>query len=439
MIRKAISFISRDIWNFNLEDLPKNQSFLIRQLQIIVLAIRGFNEDKCGLRASALTMFSILSVVPILALAFGIAKGFSLEERLEVEIKSAFAANPDIVEFMLDFAHSALNNTQGGLVAGIGVVVLLWTVMRVLNNIETSFNEIWEIRKPRSIFRKFSDYLTIILVAPILIVIAGGLTGFASSNVIMLTEKINWLGFTKPYVEGSMGLIPYFIIWTVLTLLYMVMPNTKVRFIPALIAGVVVGTVFQLFEQSYIWFQVEVSTYNAIYGSFAALPLFILWMQISWLLVLFGAELSFAHQNVANYQFESGANEVNVIQQRVLALMMMRELVRNIQNEEEPISAGDFSRMFNSPIRLIRQILAKLEENHLVQEVAADNVREDDRYILATDFSELTIQDVLMKIEKSGPELPLKSTQLKKRTEEVLSELRGDIRQSQKNILVKDL
>ena len=333
----------------NIDDLPKNRGFFIRQLRVIVLAIRGFNEDKVSLHATALSLFSVLSVVPILALAFGIAKGFGLEVMMQEEIKKAFVANPDIANFLIDFATTALSNTKGGLIAGIGVVVLLFTAMRVLNNIEVAFNEVWQIKKPRPLFRKFSDYLTMILVGPILVLLSSSLTVFISTSVTRLIDNYDFLEIIAPFIEGSLSYVPYLIMWLVFTLLYVVMPNTKVKFGPALFAGIIIGTVFQLFEQAYIFFQVEVSTYNAIYGSFAAIPLFIIWMQASWLMILFGAELSFAHQNVSSYQFESGALEVNDRQKRLLAVLMLKGFIDNIHNHEEPVSAPELSIKYHSP------------------------------------------------------------------------------------------
>ncbi len=439
MFKKLIKYFTKDLWLFNLEELPRNRSFFIKQLRVLVLAVRGFNEDRCSLRASALTMFSILSVVPVLALAFGIAKGFGLEEALEVQIQEAFAANPDIASFLLDFAHSALQNTKGGLVAGVGVIVLIWTVMRVLSNIEGSFNEIWQIKRSRSLFRKFTDYLTIILVAPLLVVFSSSITGFASANAINILESVEWLSFMKTIVTSSLDYLAYLIIWVVLTLLYIIMPNTKVKLVPALIAGIIAGTFFQWFEQAYIWFQVEVSTYNAIYGSFAALPLFILWLQVSWLLVLFGAELSFAHQNVDYYQYESGVEDANDKQRTLLSVMIVKTFIDNFQHHHKPITASDLSKSIGSPIRLIRTVLDRLEQAEFVARVAGSGAMEEDRYILATDTHDLTLADLLNSLSETGQQIPLGESEILTKASSVIEKLRGEFKKSPHNILVRDL
>jgi membrane protein len=423
----------------NIDDLPKNRGFFIRQLRVIVLAIRGFNEDKVSLHATALSLFSVLSVVPILALAFGIAKGFGLEVMMQEEIKKAFVANPDIANFLIDFATTALSNTKGGLIAGIGVVVLLFTAMRVLNNIEVAFNEVWQIKKPRPLFRKFSDYLTMILVGPILVLLSSSLTVFISTSVTRLIDNYDFLEIIAPFIEGSLSYVPYLIMWLVFTLLYVVMPNTKVKFGPALFAGIIIGTVFQLFEQAYIFFQVEVSTYNAIYGSFAAIPLFIIWMQASWLMILFGAELSFAHQNVSSYQFESGALEVNDRQKRLLAVLMLKGFIDNIHNHEEPVSAPELSIKYHSPIRLIRKLLDQLLEVGYIREVVTKEESKEGAYQLAVESAELSLYEVLNVLETRGNVLPLKESEMLKRADEVLEKIKGDLKKSPNNILIKDL
>ena len=163
---------------------------------------------------------------------------------------------------------------------------------------------------------------------------------------------------------------------------------------------------FQLFEQAYIFFQVEVSTYNAIYGSFAAIPLFIIWMQASWLMILFGAELSFAHQNVSSYQFESGALEVNDRQKRLLAVLMLKGFIDNIHNHEEPVSAPELSIKYHSPIRLIRKLLDQLLEVGYIREVVTKEESKEGAYQLAVESAELSLYEVLNVLETRGNVLP---------------------------------
>ena len=438
MIRRLINFLTKDVWLINIDELPKGRSFLIQQLRILILAARGFKEDQCQIRGSALTIFTLLSVVPVLAMAFGIAQGFGLEQRLEAEIHNAFDATPEISAFLIDFASSALNRTQGGLVAGIGVLILLWSVISVLGNIEAAFNEIWGVKKSRNFFRKFSDYLAITLVAPFLIILSSSITVFIASNVASLISDVDTLSFLEPLIKGSLNFLPYVIVWLVFSLLYIVMPNTKVRFVPALIAGIVAGTAFQIFQEAYIAFQVYVTSYNAIYGSFAALPLFIIWLQISWILILFGAELSFAHQNVRNFEFESGARSVSSLQKLVLSVLVFRELIRAQVEDRGAMDPTELSKMFNSPIRLIGGVIDLLEEQHLVTQVISDKGKEEN-YIVSADYHDMHLIDFMRMVETAGNEMPLKETELKKKVEDLLSQIKTDFEGSSMNVLLKDI
>ncbi|HIA10916.1 MAG TPA: YihY/virulence factor BrkB family protein, partial [Flavobacteriales bacterium] len=199
-IQELTKFIKTDVWKIRLKDQSKNKSFLIKQLRIILLAMRGFDEDKCLLRASALTFYSLLSIVPVVAMIFGIAKGFGIESMLEEQFKASDRANQEVMDFILEFANSMLENTKGGLVAGIGIVVLFWSVMKVLGNIEQSFNDIWEIKRARALVRKFSDYLSIMLIAPVLVIMSGSATVYISTQIVTITESIAIFGFFMPVV-----------------------------------------------------------------------------------------------------------------------------------------------------------------------------------------------------------------------------------------------
>jgi membrane protein len=182
-----------------------------------------------------------------------------------------------------------------------------------------------------------------------------------------------------------------------------------------------------------------VSTYNAIYGSFAAIPLFIIWMQASWLMILFGAELSFAHQNVSSYQFESGALEVNDRQKRLLAVLMLKGFIDNIHNHEEPVSAPELSIKYHSPIRLIRKLLDQLLEVGYIREVVTKEESKEGAYQLAVESAELSLYEVLNVLETRGNVLPLKESEMLKRADEVLEKIKGDLKKSPNNILIKDL
>ena len=322
MFQKIVDFLKKDIWRISFNDMPKYKIIIVKQLRVLLLAFRGYDEDKVSLRSSALTFYSMLSVVPVAAMAFGISKMVGIDKHLTRSLNDQFTGQQEVLEWIIKFANSFLENTKGGLIAGIGAIILFWSVMKVFANIESSFNAIWQIRKGRTWFRKFSDYISMLIVAPILLVSSSSATVFLTTALKDLVAEVSFLSMIGPVIFMFVRLIPYVLIWFLLTMVFMVMPNTKVNFKSAFIAGVISGTAFVLVQWIYIHFQVGVSKYNAIYGSFAALPLFLIWMQMSWLIILFGAEISFAVQNVEKYEFEPDSQNLSSYSLRVITLMI---------------------------------------------------------------------------------------------------------------------
>jgi len=401
MIERAINFLTVDIWRISLKKQPSKRSFLIRQLRIVLLAVRGFDEDKCQLRASALTFYSLLSFVPVVAMAFGIAKGFGFERHLERELLDRFPSQQDILGQVIGFAHSMLENTKGGMIAGIGLLILFWTVIKVLGHIERSFNDVWEIKEGRPFGRKFGDYLSMMLIAPVLMIASSGTTVFIKTQITLITEKIALLGAFSPLIFSILSLSPYIVIWSLFVFMYIFMPNTKVDFRSGLLAGIVAGTVFQIAQMLYITFQVGVAKYNAIYGSFAALPLFLIWLQASWLIVLFGAEISFAHQNVDTYEFESDCKQISNRFGLLLSLWIACTSVKALAKGGSPFTPSEISHALDIPIRLVRQILYELVESGILAEVRTPDERTF-AYQPACDIHRYTVKYVTDALDARG-------------------------------------
>jgi len=439
MISQSIDFLSEGMWRINLKTVPGKKSFFIKQLRVIVLAIRGFDEDKCQLRASALTFYTLLSLVPVVAMAFGIAKGFGFEKLLEKQLFEKFPGQEEVIGEVIGFAQSLLENTQGGVIAGVGVAVLFWTVIKVLGHIERSFNDVWEIKEARSFGRKFGDYLSIMLIAPILVIASSSVTVFIRTQIELITEKVALLGFFSSFIFSALKLFPYLVIWLLFTFIYILMPNTKVNFRSGLLAGIVAGTVFQISQHLYIAFQVGVAKYNAIYGSFAALPLFLVWLQLSWLIVLFGAEISFAHQNVDTYEFESDCKGISAIFKKLLSLNVAHLLVKHFSTGKKPLTAEEISQRLEIPIKLVRQILYELVESSTLAETRTDDEKTFS-YQPARDINILTIKYVMEALEKRGvDDLPVARTKELQILSDSLKAFADVIEKSPENRLLKDI
>jgi len=439
MLAKITNFIQTDIWRMRLRDHSRGKSLLIRFLRVVVLAIRGFNENKCKFRASALTFFSLLSIVPVVALMFGIAKGFGLQERVAAQILEKMKGQEEVANRVIAFSNSLLDQTSGGVIAGVGVIFLFWTIISLLSNIEGSFNDIWGVVKPRTFGRKVSDYLVTMLVCPILLAVAGGATIFLSGQIQTLTEKFPMLNNFGPAFWLVMKLLPYLTVWISFTFIFIFMPNTKVGFVSGLIAGIVAGTLFQLVQWGYVNCQVQLTAKYAIYGSFAALPLFLLWLQFSWFIILFGAEVSFAHQNVETYEFEPDCLSASHSFKTLLSILITQRLVRRFCDGEKPIDASDLSHELEIPVRLVRQLLYDLSESGIISEVRKGEDKEL-AYQPATDVDKLTVKFIIDRLEQRGTSsIPvLRSAEMDKLSD-CLRQFDATIEKSPANVLLKNL
>ncbi|MFO8047912.1 MAG: YhjD/YihY/BrkB family envelope integrity protein [Desulfosudaceae bacterium] len=401
LVAKVRQYVREDIWRVRLQEITGKKGLLLGGVRIFLIAAREFVHDKCPLRSSALTFYSLISIVPVIAMAFVVAKGFGLQNLLEKQLLEQFAGQQEVVNRVVEYAQAMLKQTRGGLLAGIGAVLLFWAVIRVFNNIEKSFNDIWGNASARTIRQKFSDYLSLILIVPLLLVLSGSATVLISSQVTIITEKIAFLGFFSPVIMFLLKLLPLIFIWILFTFIYMFMPNTRVNIKSGVIAGVVAGTVFKLLQWSYLYFQVGMSRYNAIYGSFAALPLFLIWLKLSWLIVLFGAELSFAHQNADEYELEPDSRQISPALRRILSLSVVHLLVKNFQKGETPLTTSQISRTLDIPIRLLRIIVEQLFESGLIISTAPGDGGESG-WMPARDINDLTVSYVLETLDKNG-------------------------------------
>jgi len=436
---RSLEFVKTDIWRIRLKDLSRNRSFGIRLLRIVLLATRGFAEDRIHLRASALTLYSLLGIVPVLAMAFGIAKGFGFERFLQKDLLERFQGQEEVAIRIIDFAHSLLEATKGGVIAGVGMVVLFWAVIRVLRDIENSFNDIWGIEESRSLGRKFSDYLTILVISPILLTMSGSITIFVNTQVAMITAKFEVLGYISGPIFFLLSFLPYCMIWGLFAFIYILVPNTKVRFRSGLIAGIIAGSVYLLVQWGYVHFQVGVAKYNAIYGSFAALPLFLIWLQVSWIIVLIGAEIAFAHQNVDTYEFEPDSKQISLSFRRLLSVMVAHLLTQRFAKGEKPLPAQEISRTLEIPIRLLRQILFELVHSGIVSEIKVTD-QNDPAYQPALSIDGLTLVRVIDALDQRGvASLPVAETEASASLSAALETFREMIDQSPANRLLKDI
>lgn len=401
-VKKTKEFYTNDIWHLKLDKFPRWQRWFIKILRITLLAVKDFNDKQLILRSSALTYYTLLSIVPVIAMIFGIAQGFGLENYISEQLSKAFDGQPEVRDNLMSYSHNMLQNTSGGWVAGFGFMLLIWSVVQVLGNIENALNSIWHVHRARSWSRKFTDYLSIMVIAPVFIILTGSVNIFISTEIQNLAEALSVLGNTvKQLIIISIKFVPFISTWLLFFFVYMVMPNTRVKIRSALLAGIIAGTFFQLFQWGYIEFQVGVSRSNAIYGSFASIPMFITWLYFSWTIVLIGAEISYSIQNVTHFEGQQKTRNISHEQRMLYHLHIIHLIVKRFKNGEDAPSLAEISHKLDIPAPMCRSVADHSIRAGLIVESIEPKTKEG-IFTPAIDISKLTLGFVIGRIEGLG-------------------------------------
>ncbi len=436
---KIIHFLTQGVWQLNKEELTRSKGLFLKPVRIVLLTVRGYVRDGCALQASALTFYTLLSIVPVAAMAFGIAKGFGLEQRLESQLYLQFAGQEEILSKVIGFAHTLLENTKGGLIAGIGVALLFWSAVKVLTHIENSLNHIWKVNA-RTFVRKFTDFLTIMIIGPLLVTASSSANVFITTQVKAITGKLALLEAASPVIYTLLKLLPFGLVWLLFFMVYMIMPNTQVRFPSAIIAGVIAGTIYQLTQGLYISAQVLVSKYNAIYGSFAALPLFLIWLQLSWMIVLLGAEIAYAHQHVSHFTMATDYRKTSPDFRRRYALHILRLIIHRFQEGESPLSIDGISRQLKAPFLLVEELTGQLCQGGLISRVEGNKNNGPSVFQPARDIHTITVASVIDALDKRGEkQFPVDNDDDFAVVSKAVDDVRKEMARSEANQLVKDL
>ena len=372
-LQSWLQFLTDGIWRITEDEVTPVRKRLYSCVKIIYLSVDQFLNDRIPVRASALTYSTLLSIIPILALLFAIARGFGFDALMEEQIKSGVMSQQS--ELIFSWVNSYLQHAQSGIFIGIGLIMLLFTILMLIDNIERSFNAIWQVKRPRTVFRQITDYFSMLLLLPLLIVISSGLTIFMTTYVKDL-ETFLLLG---PMLKFLVRLIP---------------PNTSVKLKHAWFPGILAGSAFQAFQYFYVNSQIWISNYNAIYGSFAAIPMFLLWTQISWTICLFGAQMSYISQNLPSFNF---GKETARISRRYHDFFCTVILSAICKREE-------LSKEHKIPIRLTKNILYELTDIRLLYETFSDDKEGSVRYLPGMDINQLTVGVLIEKLDEAGAE-----------------------------------
>lgn len=329
--------------------------------------------DQSFLRASSLSFQTVLSIVPLLAVMFGVAKGFGLEALLENVLQDEFRDQKEVIDYFIQFGYRLLEETRGGLVAGIGTIVLFFTIMRLFANIENSLNFMWGVKEGRPLSRKLSDYLALILTCPILIVASSSLTVFVTAKLNQITSSGQLPEQIGPLLLYAIPLIPYIMTIILFTLVYIIVPYTHVKFTSSLFASIFAGCAYQIMQSTYISIQIQISNAGAIYGSFAALPLFLTWLYLSWVIFLIGAQIVVIHQErLWDPHYMAPYRTLTPFERRLAYLSVVKAAV-DAYIAKNPISINRLAYLVRLPERLVNELIEELVEAKVVIKTATNN------------------------------------------------------------------
>lgn len=394
-----------DLWRHSRAEISdRHKRVWYKVLQTVILVVRGFRDKDLNVRANALTYSLLFAIVPIIAVMLAIARGFGFEQVIEMKLNQSFLGETNLVPTIMEWVDRYLETAQGGVFIGVGLVVLLWAVYSFFRMVETSFNEIWNVRQSRSFGRQFVNYLAILFLVPVLMIVTSGLSfllGSAASNPLLLV--------IEPLRRWTLRILPFVVASGIFTWMYIAIPNTKVHFVSAVVPGVLVGVLFQLIQMLSTYLMMFFTRTSVVYGAFAAIPLVLIWLHISCLLLIVGAELGFAIQNNEMFAYERDLLGMSRRYKDYVMLYLLTIIVHRFEADEVPLTAHELAQQNRLPIRLVLQLLSRLEEVHVVREVYVED-KEDTTYVPALDTHRITVGMVLDRVSAQGTEQFLRGT-----------------------------
>lgn len=425
-LKSLFNYLRKDVWHLDKSDEKRKNLFFINIIKAFMLTYRNVNISMLMTRASALTYSTLLSIIPLLAVLFGIASGFGFQDIVRDQVSSFFLGQEKILERSMDYTEKSIEYAHEGVFIGVGLLLLFYTVISLMMDIENAFNSIWGVQG-RSLYRMFTDYLALLIILPIFLVVNAGLNIFLSSVDLGIISFV-----TTPFIK----IAPFLLTIVVFTLMFIYIPNTKVKFSAALLGGIFTGVIFQIFQMLYISGQIWIVKYNAIYGSFAVLPLLLLWLQITWVFILIGLRLSFSFQNIFLFSYEYEIKNISNRYKDFVLLMCTSMIIKKFI-EGTPCTDEDISQTFRIPSKLNSDSLAYLQKVGLIEQVVNDSP--SIAYVPSIDVSKITISYFFKKVNTHGTEdFPIDIADEYKKEWEFVSQLSDYEKQKSGNILLKD-
>ena len=386
-----------EFWTY----LGDSQSRVLKAFRTVILAATKFKQDDCMLYAASLAFYSLIALVPVLALVMGISRGFGFDKYIESSLKANFASHQEAIDTVLGFASNLLGNGNSGIIAGVGIIILGWSVLKVLGDVEKAFNVVWGIRRARPPGRKINDYLSLVILAPIAMFIANSFTIYISNELVELAPTSPFIAEHTRSITLLFSLAPLAMICGLLAWLYYFLPNTMVDFSSASLGGIIAGILFSISQWIYISFQVGATRYDAIYGSFVALPLLFIWIYICWIIVLLGCQISFTHQTRMRQPWELSSRALSHRMKISLMLKITQLCVRFVHRGRKPMTGRDIAFRLMVPYTYIKPLLENLVQSGILfdfKPVDSNRIY----FIPNNDIHKLTVQYVIDTLESSN-------------------------------------
>ena len=399
-------FVQYDLWRHpHVKTQDPKKRLWYRVLQTVILVARGFKNQALVVRANSLSFALLFAFIPMLAMIYAIARGFGFEEMVSQQLAGSFLAEANVAPVLLEWVERYLETARGGLFVGIGLVVLIWAVYAFFNMLENSFNSIWNVKKTRSFARRMTNYVMTLLLVPILVVVTSGISIFLNSTEILASV----LSAIEPLRKFMLRFIPFVATSAVFTWIFTAIPSTQVKFSSAIIPGVLMGFLYQVVQALSMFLVVLFTRMSIVYGAFSAIPLVLIWLHITCWLLLIGAELAFAIQNNELFAYERDLETISRRYKDYVMLYLLSVIIRRFEQGEQPETAHEMATANQLPIRLVQQLLSRLEETNIVRRVLSEQ-EEDPAFVPAMDTHQITVEKVLGRVAAHGTEAFLQHT-----------------------------
>lgn len=397
LISSIFHFITEDIWKLDFRKLSPIRAFFLKQARILLIVLRKFSHDRLTVRASALVYATLLSIVPLLAVMFSLLKGFGYHNELRPALEEILKPlGQQAIDLIVPTIVGFVENASVAALGAVGFLIFLLSSISIVNHMERSFNDIWQIEKTRSLKRKFGDYLGVLIMGPVLAITVLAITASLQNYALVRTISEN------PLIQVLANwATPYITSWVVFTFLLMFIPNTRVRFVSALYGALIAGTLWQLmnlFFARFIVYSYQSGTKAALYASFAVIPLFLVWLFFSWTVVLLGSAITFVHQNLHRTSGDILTRPLSWHMQETIALKVIVFISRKFCSNEKAPSQPELAAYLNVPQPNVHSIIKVLMDLDLVNVVG----RGENRYAPAGCLETMSLQDIVKKLRSYG-------------------------------------